>query len=147
MTMLNDKNNLSDLKRRLPQKRGTGNLVTIAARFVIGVVMATAVRIMIALLIMQLTCHLLGMAPTVTMAEGVILRLAKVAIIMTFICAVSLVTTALEVKILGIVFFTKRIRTSRTWVRIAIPLLVVAVLVARLITCVFMAGVVFAAAV
>ena len=147
MTMLNDKNNLSDLKRRLPQKRGTGKLVTIAARFVIGVVMATAVQIMIALLMMQLTCHLLGMAPAVTMAEGVILRLAKVAIIMTFICAVSLVTTALEVKILGIVFFTIRIRTSRTWVRLAIPLLVVVVLVARLITCVFMAGVVFAAAV
>ena len=109
--------------------------------------MATAVRIMIALLIMQLTCHLLGMAPTVTMAEGVILRLAKVAIIMTFICAVSLVTTALEVKILGIVFFTIRIRTSRTSVQFAIPLLVVAVLVARLIMSVFMAGVELSAAV
>ena len=54
MTMLNDKNNLSDLIRRLPQKRGTGKLVTIAARFVIGVVMATAVGVMIALLMMQL---------------------------------------------------------------------------------------------
>ena len=52
--MLNDKNKLGDLIRRNPQERGTGKLVTIAARFVIGVVMATAVGVMIALLMMQL---------------------------------------------------------------------------------------------
>ena len=66
---------------------------------------------------------------------------------MTFIGVAPLVTSALEVKILGIVFFTIRIRTSRTWVQFAIPLLVVAVLVARLIMAVFMAGVELSAAV
>ena len=75
------------------------------------------------------------------------MRLAKVAIIMTFIGVAPLVTSALEVKILGIVFFTIRIRTSRTWVQFAIPLLVVAVLVARLIMAVSMAGVELSAAV
>ena len=109
--------------------------------------MATAVRVMIALLMMQLTCHLLGMAPTVTMAVGVILRLAKVAIIMTFIGAVPSVTTVLEVHILGVVFFTIKLRTSCTWVLLAIPLLVGAVLVAHLVASLFMTGVVLAVAV
>ena len=42
-------------------------LVTIVAQFVIGVVMAATVGVMIALLMMQMTCHPLGMAPSLTM--------------------------------------------------------------------------------
>ena len=74
----------------------------IASVFVVGVVLAAAVGAMIVLMLMQLACHFLGGAPSVTMTLEVILGWAKIAIIATFMDAVPSVTTALEV-ILGVV--------------------------------------------
>ena len=74
----------------------------IASVFVVGVVLAAAVGAMIVLMLMQLACHFLGGAPSVTMTLEVILGWAKIAIIVTLMDAVPSVTTALEV-ILGVV--------------------------------------------
>ena len=74
----------------------------IASVFVVGVVLAAAVGAMIVLMFMQLACHFLGGAPSVTMTLEVILGWAKIAIIVTLMDAVPSVTTALEV-ILGVV--------------------------------------------
>ena len=74
----------------------------IASVFVVGVVLAAAVGAMIMLMLMQLACHFLGGAPSVTMTLEVILGWAKIAIIVTLMDAVPSVTTALEV-ILGVV--------------------------------------------
>ena len=40
----------------------------VASVFVAGIVLAGAIGVMIALLMMQLTCHFLGMVPSLTMA-------------------------------------------------------------------------------